>query len=63
MFCALVVMSTHQVQYIFIHDALLEAFTCGDSEIPVGDLVQYIQNLESAQDGTPNYEKEFKVGG
>ncbi|XP_067128847.1 tyrosine-protein phosphatase 99A-like isoform X4 [Centruroides vittatus] len=36
-------------QYIFIHDALLEAIESGDTEINCGHLSQYIQNLTSSE--------------
>jgi netrin-G3 ligand len=32
-------------QYIFIHDALLEAVTCGDTEIPARSLHAHLQSL------------------
>ncbi|KAK1175774.1 receptor-type tyrosine-protein phosphatase delta isoform X12 [Acipenser oxyrinchus oxyrinchus] len=49
-------------QYIFIHDALLEAVTCGTTEVPARNLYAYIQKLtqiESGENGT-GMELEFK---
>lgn len=51
----------NQSQYIFIHDALVEALTCGEMEVPVSDLMHHIQFLEESTDGIPNYEREYKV--
>ena len=32
-------------QYIFIHDVLLEAIICGDTEVPARDLRIHIRQL------------------
>ena len=34
-----------QDQYVFIHDAILESVTCGDTQISAGDLRKQIQRL------------------
>ncbi|XP_028829956.1 receptor-type tyrosine-protein phosphatase delta isoform X25 [Denticeps clupeoides] len=49
-------------QYVFIHDALLEAVTCGITEVPARNLYAYIQKLtqvESSENVT-GMELEFK---
>ncbi|XP_041861640.1 receptor-type tyrosine-protein phosphatase F-like isoform X2 [Melanotaenia boesemani] len=49
-------------QYIFIHDVLLEAATCGNTEIPARNLYTHIQKLTQIAPGetvTP-MEQEFK---
>ncbi|XP_013779211.1 tyrosine-protein phosphatase 99A-like [Limulus polyphemus] len=54
-------------QYIFIHDALLEAIESGDTEIPSNQLPHYIQMLQTAEnserekDHWPLLEKQFKL--
>jgi len=35
----------HQEQYIFIHDAILESVTCGDTQIDAGHLRASLDNL------------------
>lgn len=50
-------------QYIFIHDALLEAVTCGETEVAVRNLPMHIQQLSQMDAGTTvtGMELEFKV--
>lgn len=50
-------------QYIFIHDALLEAVTCGNTEVPARNLYAYIQKLTQIESGenVTGMELEFKV--
>lgn len=50
-------------QYIFIHDALLEAVTCGNTEVPARNLYSYIQRLTQIEPGenVTGMEVEFKV--
>lgn len=50
-------------QYIFIHDALLEAVTCGNTEVPARNLYSYIQRLTQIEPGenVTGMELEFKV--
>jgi netrin-G3 ligand len=50
-------------QYIFIHDALLEAVTCGNTEIPARNLSAHIQKLLQPEPGetSTGMELEFKV--
>ncbi|XP_076362408.1 putative receptor-type tyrosine-protein phosphatase mosPTP-1 isoform X1 [Tachypleus tridentatus] len=54
-------------QYIFIHDALLEAIESGDTEVSGNQLPRYIQMLQTAEsvDGEkghwPLLEKQFKL--
>ena len=52
-----------QEQYIFIHDAILEAVTCGDTQISASNLRRSIQKL-SYSDPETNYigfESQFKA--
>ncbi|KAJ8262302.1 hypothetical protein GJAV_G00164920 [Gymnothorax javanicus] len=49
-------------QYIFIHDALLEAVMCGTTEVPARNLYAYIQKLTQIESGenVSGMELEFK---
>ncbi|XP_055485930.1 receptor-type tyrosine-protein phosphatase delta isoform X5 [Psammomys obesus] len=49
-------------QYIFIHDALLEAVACGNTEVPARNLYAYIQKLTQIETGenVTGMELEFK---
>ncbi|XP_069482039.1 receptor-type tyrosine-protein phosphatase delta isoform X4 [Ambystoma mexicanum] len=49
-------------QYIFIHDALMEAVTCGNTEVPARNLYTYIQKLTQIEPGenVTGMELEFK---
>ncbi|XP_030207660.1 receptor-type tyrosine-protein phosphatase S isoform X11 [Gadus morhua] len=49
-------------QYVFIHDALLEAVTCGNTEVPARNLFSYIQRLTQVEPGESitGMELEFK---
>ena len=51
-------------QYIFIHDALLEAVMSGNTEIPARNLYAHIQKLTQPEPGetVTGMELEFKVG-
>lgn len=49
-------------QYIFIHDAILEAVQCGNTEVPARNLYGHIQRLtERLGTDTTGMEREFKV--
>ena len=50
-------------QYIFIHDSLLEAVTCGNTEVPARSLSGHIQKLMQPEPGetVTGMELEFKV--
>lgn len=50
-------------QYIFIHEALLEAATCGNTEVPARNLYAHIQKLTQPPPGetVTAMELEFKV--
>ncbi len=50
-------------QYIFIHEALLEAATCGNTEVPARSLYTHIQKLTQVSPGdtVTAMELEFKV--
>ncbi|XP_064194146.1 receptor-type tyrosine-protein phosphatase F isoform X17 [Anguilla rostrata] len=49
-------------QYIFIHEALLEAATCGNTEVPARNLYAHIQKLTQVPPGetVTSMELEFK---
>ena len=49
-------------QYVFIHEALLEAVMAGTTEIPCRNLHQYIQSLMQTEPGEniTSMELEFK---
>lgn len=49
-------------QYMFIHDALLEAIVAGSSEVAARALHAHIQRLMTQEgDNTTGIEAEFKV--
>lgn len=52
-------------QYIFIHDALLEAVLCGMTEVPARSLHSHLEKLmmpeNNRADGMTAMELEFKV--
>nr|XP_060629308.1 receptor-type tyrosine-protein phosphatase F isoform X10 [Anolis sagrei ordinatus] len=50
-------------QYIFIHEALLEAATCGNTEVPARNLFAHIQKLNQVPPGesVTAMELEFKL--
>lgn len=50
-------------QYVFIHEALLEAATCGLTEVPARNLYAHIQKLTQPPTGetVTAMELEFKV--
>ena len=52
-----------QDQYIFIHDAILEAVTCGDTQIEASDLRRATQTLskQDPQTQLTGYENQFKA--
>ena len=48
---------------MFLHDALIEALNCGNTEINAMNLRQYISDLEKNAEGESctNLELQFKV--
>ena len=53
-----------QNQYIFIHDAVLEALMCGDTQIPITDLCQAIERLkqkDEQNEGKTGLDLQFEV--
>lgn len=50
-------------QYIFIHEALLEAAACGNTEVPARNLYSHVQKLSQIPPGETitGMELEFKV--
>lgn len=54
-------MVQNEEQYIFIHDALLEAVSCGNTEVHARNLVQHIKRLtEPSEGGTAGLAEEFR---
>ncbi|XP_064386224.1 receptor-type tyrosine-protein phosphatase alpha-like [Halichondria panicea] len=52
-----------QDQYVFIHDAILESVTCGDTQISAGDLRRQIQKMSSVLPGKPisDFQYQFQI--
>ena len=51
-----------QDQYIFIHDAILESVTCGDTEIEAGDLRKRLARLKTTDvSGRTGLDLQFAV--
>jgi hypothetical protein len=52
-----------QDQYVFIHDAVLESLSCGDTQIQAGDLVMAIRRLREKDKTTQKtgFETQFQV--
>ena len=52
-----------QVQYAFIHDALCDYLTCGDTSIPAYQLRGKIEDMENVDNDTrlSGFESQFKV--
>jgi len=50
-------------QYIFIHDAILEAINCGNTELPARNLYNHLHSLTTPDDQSniTGMELEFKV--
>ena len=50
-----------QEQYVFIHDSLLEAVTCGNTEVHARNLLHHINKLtESGEHGLLGLAEEFR---
>ncbi len=65
-FCILLNLSFHwplQRQYVFIHDALSELVTCGQTEIAAGDLRIATNKLSKMVNGreVTGYQRQFEV--
>jgi len=48
-------------QYIFIHDALLEAVQSGNTEVPARNLYSHVQKLTQPDGAATGMDREFKV--
>ena len=48
---------------MFIHDAILESVTCGDTQISAGDLRRQIQKMSSVLPGKPisDFQYQFQI--
>ena len=55
--------SPTQDQYVFIHDAVLESLTCGDTQIPASGLSGAIKKLKQKdrETGKTGFETQFHV--
>ncbi|XP_065178192.1 receptor-type tyrosine-protein phosphatase delta-like isoform X1 [Sycon ciliatum] len=56
------IMVQQEVQYVFIHKAMLEAIRCGNTEIPADQLHSTIKNLEQINPATDKtlYQEQFE---
>ena len=60
--CVLVLFCGPQDQYIFIHDAILESVTCGDTQIESGNLRARLNKLQRRnQSGQSGIDLQFVV--
>ena len=52
-----------QEQYMFVHDAILESITCGNTQLSAADLQRTVTKLKQRDPGTQltGYEQQFKV--
>ena len=52
-----------QDQYVFIHDAVLESLTCGDTQILASELSSAIKKLKekNKETGRTGFETQFHV--
>ena len=52
-----------QDQYVFIHDAVLESLTCGETQIPASGLSGAIEKLKekNTETGRTGFETQFHV--
>jgi netrin-G3 ligand len=56
--------SLWQNQYAFIHDAILEALLCGDTQISAFDLQRVVERLTQTEEengGKTGFEQQFEV--
>ena len=52
-----------QDQYVFIHDALNDYLTCGDTSVPAHELRRTISTLAGRDgEGRSGFERQFEVG-
>jgi len=61
--CIILYFLTVQEQYIFIHDAVLEYITCGDTSIEAPNVMRAMAKLKTKDKmtGLNGYEQELKV--
>ena len=54
--------SFSQDQYVFIHDAILESMTCGDTQIEAGNLRRKLKKLQTRDEsGRTELNLQFSV--
>ena len=60
---SLLVVCNVQDQYVFIHDAILESVTCGDTQIKAENLRRQIQKMSRVAPGktTSEFQYQFKI--
>ena len=59
--CVCGIMDFVQDQYVFIHDAILEAVTCGDTQIESSDLRAKLYQMQKNQSDKTELELQFTV--
>ena len=59
----MIVFGYPQDQYMFIHDAILESVTCGDTQISAGDLRRQIQRMSQVAQGKncTGFQYQFQI--
>ena len=50
-----------QVQYVFIHDALKDYISCGDTSVMAYQLRQVINDMSKEENGQSGFERQFDV--
>ena len=50
-----------QDQYVFIHDALKDYISCGDTSVMAYQLRQVINDMSKEENGQSGFERQFEV--